>query len=81
MQLYSKTERVPFNGTGDALNFISTIEARTKIGFTKDNDCRANNSSRSSRLVSAVDPVIYDMIIITCLEFKEQFLRYFYSFL
>ena len=44
-----------------------------------EGDYRAISLSRSLRLVYIVDPVIYDMIIITWLEFKEQFLRYFYS--
>ena len=32
--LYSRVRRVPFDVTGDALDFINTIEARTRIGYT-----------------------------------------------
>ena len=32
--LYSIVERVSFDGTGDALDFINTIEARTRTGYT-----------------------------------------------
>ena len=32
--LYSRVGRFAFNGTGDALNFINIIEARTRIGYT-----------------------------------------------
>ena len=31
--LYSRVGRVSFNGTGDALDFINTIEARTRTGY------------------------------------------------
>ena len=32
--LYSKVGRVSFDGTRDALDFINTIEARTRTGYT-----------------------------------------------
>ena len=32
--LYSRVGRVPFDGTKDALDFINTIEARTRTGYT-----------------------------------------------
>ena len=32
--LYSRVSRITFDGSGDALNFINTIEARTRIGYT-----------------------------------------------
>ena len=31
--LYTRVGRVPFDGTGDAMDFINTIEARTRTGF------------------------------------------------
>ena len=30
---YTRVSRVPFDGTGDALDFINTIEARTRPGL------------------------------------------------
>ena len=32
--LYSRVGRVSFDGTGDALDFLNTIEARTQIVYT-----------------------------------------------
>ena len=32
--LYSRVGRVHFDGTGNALNFINTIEARTRTRYT-----------------------------------------------
>ena len=32
--LYSIVGRISFNGSGDALDFINTIEARTRTGYT-----------------------------------------------
>ena len=32
--LYSRVGRVTFDGTGNALDFINTIDARTRIGYT-----------------------------------------------
>ena len=32
--LYSEVGRVSFDGTGDALDFINTIEARIRTGYT-----------------------------------------------
>ena len=32
--LYSRVGRVVFDGTSDALDFINTIEARTRTGYT-----------------------------------------------
>ena len=31
--LYTRVGRVPFDGTGDAMDFINTIEARTRTGY------------------------------------------------
>ena len=31
--LYTRVSKVSFDGSGDALGFINTIEARTRIGF------------------------------------------------
>ena len=31
--LYTRVDRVPFDGTGNALDYINTIEARIRIGF------------------------------------------------
>ena len=31
--LYTRVGKVSFDGTGDALDFINTIEARTRTGF------------------------------------------------
>ena len=33
--LYSRVGRIAFDGTGDALDFINTIEARTRTGYTE----------------------------------------------
>ena len=32
--LYSRVGRITFDGSGDALDFINTIEARTRTGYT-----------------------------------------------
>ena len=32
--LYSRVWRVPFDGTGDAFDFINTIEARTRTRYS-----------------------------------------------
>ena len=32
--LYSRVGRVTIHGTGDALDFINTIKARTRTGYT-----------------------------------------------
>ena len=32
--LYSRVGRVAFDGSGDALDFINTIETRRRIGYT-----------------------------------------------
>ena len=32
--LYSSVGRVSFNGTGDALDFLNTVEARNRTGYT-----------------------------------------------
>ena len=32
--LYSRVGRVYFDGTGDALDFINTIESRTRTGYS-----------------------------------------------
>ena len=32
--LYSRVGRIAFDGSGDALDFINTIEARTRTGYT-----------------------------------------------
>ena len=31
--LYTRVGRVPFDGTGDAMDFINTIKARTRTGY------------------------------------------------
>ena len=60
--LYTRVGRVPFDGTGDAMDFINTIEARTRTGYNdyQKNDSGAIFASRSSRLVYAVNTTIHD---------------------
>ena len=32
--LYSKVRRIFFDGTGDALDFVNTVESMTRTGYT-----------------------------------------------
>ena len=73
---------MPFNGTGDALDYINTIEARTRIGFNDYqkimNDELSIQAAVHDWFVQSIRPSISTM---TWLEFKEQFLRFYVHFL
>ena len=75
--LYTRVGRVSFDGTGDALNFINTLEARNRT--------RSNNYQRILIVELSVQAVAHDwfmqsirpfMSTMTWLEFKEQILRF-----
>ena len=75
--LYTRVGRVSFDGTGDALNFINTLEARNRT--------RSNNYQRILIVELSVQAAAHDwfmqsirpfMSTMTWLEFKEQFLRF-----
>ena len=76
--LYSIVSKVAFDGTGDALDFINTIEARIRTGYA--------NYQRIMIIELLVQVASQDwfmqsiqpfMTTMTWLEFKERFLRYF----
>ena len=77
--LYCRVGRVIFDGTGDALDFINTIEARIRTGYA--------NYQRIMIIELLVQVASQDwfmqsiqpfMTTMTWLEFKKRFLRYFY---
>ena len=76
--LYTRVGRVPFDGTGDAMDFINTIEARTRTGY---NDYQRIMIVELSVQAAAQDWFMQSirpfMTTMTWLEFKEQFLRFF----
>ena len=76
--LYSRVGRVLFDGTGDAMDFINTIEARTRTGY--------NDYQRIMVVELSMQAAVQDwfmqsirpfMTTMSWLEFKEQFLRFF----
>ena len=76
--LYTRVDRVLFDGTGDAMDFINTIEARTRMGY--------NDYQRLIVVELSLQAVAQDwfmqsirpfMSTMTWLEFKEQFIRFF----
>ena len=76
--LYTIVGRVPFDGTGDAMDFINTIEAKTQTGY---NDYQRIMVVELSLQAAAQDWFMQSirpfMSTMTWLEFKEQFLRFF----
>ena len=66
-----------FDGTGDALDYINTIEARIRIGFNDYqkimNDELSIQAIAHDWFVQSIRPSMSTMI---WLEFKEQFLRF-----
>ena len=75
--LYTRVGKVSFDGTGDALDFINTIEARNRT--------RSNNYQRILIVELSVQAAAHDwfmqsirpfMSTMTWLEFKEQILRF-----
>ena len=70
--LYTRVGRVPFDGTGDAMDFINTIEARTQTGF---NDYQRIMIIELSVQAAAQDwfmqTIRPHMTTMTWLEFKE----------
>ena len=75
--LYTRVGKVSFDGTGDALNFINTLEARNRT--------RSNNYQRILIVELSVQAAAHDwfmqsirpfMSTMTWLEFKEQILRF-----
>ena len=78
--LYSRVGRVLFDGTGDAMDFINTIEARTRTGY---NDYQRIMVVELSVQAAAQDWFMQSirpfMTTMSWLEFKEQFLRFFHQ--
>ena len=76
--LYTRVSKVSFDGSGDALGFINTIEARTRIGF---NDYQRIMTVKLSAQATAHDWFMQSigpfMSTMTWLEFNEHFLRFF----
>ena len=76
--LYTRVGRVLFDGTGDAMDFINTIEARTRTGY---NDYQRLMVVDLSLQAAAQDWFMQSirpfMSTMTWLEFKEQFMRFF----
>ena len=76
--LYSRVGRVSFDGTGDALDFINTIEARTRTGYTDYQRIMIVELSMQAItqdwFMQSIQPYMATM---AWLEFKERFLRYF----
>ena len=79
--LYTRVGRVLFEGTGDAMDFINTIEARTRMGY---NDYQRLMVMELSLQAAAQDWFMQSirpfMSTMTWLEFKEQLMRFFYLF-
>ena len=76
--LYTRVGKVSFDGTGDALDFINTIEARNRT--------RSNDYQRIMIIELSVQAAAHDwfmqsirpfMSTMTWLKFKERFLRFF----
>ena len=76
--LYTRVGRVLYDGTGDAMDFINTIEARTRTGY---NDYQRLMVVELSLQAAAQDWFTQSirpfMPTMTWLEFKEQFMRFF----
>ena len=76
--LYSRVYRIAFDGSGDALDFINTIEARMRIGYTDYQRIMIVELSvqavTQELFMQTIQPFMTTM---TWLEFKERFLRYF----
>ena len=76
--LYSRVGRVSFDGTGDALDFLNIIEARTQTGYSDYQRIMVVELSVQATaqdwFMQSIQP---HMTTMTWLEFKEQFLRYF----
>ena len=77
--LYFRVGRIAFDGSGDALDFINTIEARTRIGYTDYQRIMivelSIQAAAQDWFMQTIQP---SMTTMTWLEFKERFLRYFY---
>ena len=76
--LYTRVGRILFDGTGDAMDFINTIEARTRTGY---NDFQRLMVVELSLQAAAQDWFTQSirpfMSTMTWLEFKEHFMRFF----
>ena len=70
--IYTRVGRFPFDGTGDAMDFINTIEAKTR---TRYNDYQRIMVVELSLQAAAQDWFVQSirpfMSTITWLEFKE----------
>ena len=79
--LYTRVGRAPLDGTGDVMDFINTIEARTRIGY---NDYQRIMVVELSLQAAAQDwfaqSIRLFMSTMTWLEFKEQFFEIFLPF-
>ena len=76
--LYTRVGGISFDGTGDAMDFINTIEARNQTGY---NDYQRIMVVKLSLQAAAQDWFMQSIrsfiTTMTWLEFKEQFLRFF----
>ena len=74
--LYTRVSRIPFDGTGDAMDLMNTIEARTRTMY---NDYQRIMVVELSLQAAAQDWFMQSirpfMTTRTWLEFKKQFLR------
>ena len=76
--IYTRVGRVLFDGTGDAMDFINTIKARSR---TRYNDYQKImvvelfvQATAQDWFMQSIRPFMTTM---SWLEFKEQFLRFF----
>ena len=76
--LYSRVGRVYFDGTGDALNFINTIESRTRTGYSDYQRILVVEISVSAAaqdwFMQCIQPYMTTM---TWTDFRERFMRFF----
>ena len=76
--LYTRVNRIPFDGTGDAMDLMNAIEAKTRTVY---NDYQRIMVVELSLQAAAQDWFMQSirpfMSTMTWLEFKEQFLRFF----
>ena len=76
--LYSRVGRIAFDGSGDALDFLNTIEARMRTGYTDYQRIMIVEllvqAAAQDWFIQTIQP---SMTTMTWLEFKERFFRFF----
>ena len=76
--LYSRIGRIAFDGSGDALDFINTIEARTRTRYRDYQWIMIVELSVQAAVQNwFMQTIQLSMTTMTQLEFKERFLRFF----